>query len=298
MKKIIANLLVPVTVLPFLLIGNDVLAQERNFKSSCSLTSRWSATDINTEKGKCQIKTYIEGDYLIVEVNTPWGEAEKDIIRLKNNPSCQYWSWSDTEVECKSFTPYTASEDANSFHYGMGNAYMVDYDGPLLRPSNSATQNSDQNQASSNPDDACMSTVDQIAKQIYDYGSSVDVRAFSGANDWHQGNPSNTDIQLILTLGGSYLSKSDDSIIYLLHESKNANNAKENILKSFQLQQNWADKIVEKCNVAVVSFLEDQSDYIIEYAIQSNGLTKQRDCLSEDVGDSVEMMPWNYAHCL
>jgi hypothetical protein len=174
---------------------------------------------------------------------------------------------------------------------------MVSYDGPLLRPSNSATQNSNQNQASSNPDDACMSTVNQVAKQIYDYGSSVDVRASSGANDWHQGNPSDADISLYLTLGGSYLSKSDDSIIYLLHESKNANNAKENILNSFQLQQNWADKIVEKCNVAVVSFVADQSDYIIEYAIQSNGLTKQRDCFSLDVGGSVEMMPWDYAFC-
>ena len=289
MKKIIANLLVPVKVIPFLLIGNDVLAQERNFKSSCTKSSTTGARYSYTEKGKCQIRTYIEGNYIIVEVNTSWGGGEKEIIRLENNPSCQYWSWSDTvDAECKagiagdgsSWSYVTASEDAKSFHYGTGNIYMVDYDSPLLRPSNSATQNYNQNQASSNPDDACMSTVDQVAKQIYDYGSSVNVRASSGANDGHQGNPSDADISLYLTLGGSYLRKYDDSIIYLLNESKNAGSAKENILNSFQLQQNWADKIVEKCNVAVVSFVEDQSDYIIEYAIQSNGLTKQRDCYS------------------
>lgn len=140
MKKIIANLLASVTVLPFLLLGNDVQAQERNFKSSCSYTGTGGIGMNWGERGKCTVKTYVKGDYLIVEVNTSWEEGKKEILRLKNDPSCKFWSSVDGNG-CKGEYWYgnetgwsyiTASEDRKSFGYSLGNAYMFSYDGPLL----------------------------------------------------------------------------------------------------------------------------------------------------------------------
>lgn len=135
------------TVLPFLLMGNEVIAQERNFKSSCSYASTSGAMHFYEVRGKCQIKTYVRGDYLIVEVTNSWDETNKETIRLENDPSCDYWSWSNTlDADCKagfkgddnSWSYVNASENEKSFHYGMGNIYMFTYDGPLLRP---ASQN-------------------------------------------------------------------------------------------------------------------------------------------------------------
>ena len=300
MKKIIANLLALITVSPLLFMNSSVSAQERNFKSSCSYEGTGGVENNWGETGKCQIKTYVKGDYLIVEVTTSWGEGEPDIIRLENDPSCDYWS-SIKGNGCKGEFRYgnewgyvTAGESETSFGYSLGNAYMFSYDGPLLRPSNSSNRNSNQKQANSNSDNACMSTVKQTANQIHGYGASVNVMAYKGENNGQNGNPTNRDIHLSMLLGASF--SYDDSVISLLHGSNNTDKATANILNSSQLQQNWANNLVEKCSeVAVVTFAQDQSGYFHQYAIQSNGKTKVRDCLLP--GEPAGNDPWNYTYC-
>ena len=298
MKKIIANLLALITVSPVLFLNSSVLAQERNFKSSCGYEGTGGVDSNWGERGKCQIKTYVKGDYLIVEVTTSWFEGEKHILRLENDPSCDYWS-SIEGNGCKGgywgggdqWDYVTAGEDKTSFGFSLGNAYMFSYDGPLLRPTN---QSSNQKQASSNSDNACMSTVKQTANQIYDYGASVNVMASKGASNRKTGNPTNRDISLFINLGASF--SYDDSVITLLHGSNNTDRATDDILNSYQLQQNWADNIVEKCSdVAEVMFAQDQSGYSNQYAIQPNGQTELRGCLAP--GEPASNDPWNYTYC-
>lgn len=82
-----------------------------------------------------------------------------------------------------------------------------------------------------------------------------------------------------------------------MHGSSKANSVAENILNSSQLQQDWANYLVKSCNnIAVVTFAKAQSGWNNQYAIQSNGLTKARDCLSPGQG-SDGLTPWNYSYC-
>ena len=290
MKKIIANLLASVTVLPFLLLGNDAQAQE-NFTSSCSKAGSSGVMHGYKEKGKCQVKTYVKGNYMIVEITASWGEGEKEILRLENNPSCNYWSTID-EDGCKGEVGgndgewggyVTAGKDETGFGYSFGNAYRVDI-----------FNSSDRNSLIS--DDACMSVVRQISNQITGYGTSVNVIASEGENNGRNGNPTNRNVQLSVFLGATYLH--DDPIIAFLdaYSNDNMDQVTANILNSSQLQQNWANDIVEKCSdVAMVMFAQDQGGYSNQYAIQPNGRTKVRGCIAP--GEPAGNDPWNSTYC-
>ena len=64
-----------------------------------------------------------------------------------------------------------------------------------------------------------------------------------------------------------------------------------------QLQQNWANHLVQNCNhLAVVSFAKASSEWYREYAIQTSGLTTPRKCLDPAMYSSV-FLPWNYTYC-
>ena len=290
MKKIIANLLASVTVMPFLLIGNKVQAQVENFTNFCSKAGSSGVMHGYKEEGNCQVKTYVEGDDLIVGVTASWNQGEKEIIRLKNNTSCNYWSTPDDDCKAEvggndGWGGYvTAGKDETGFGYSFGNAYRVNI-----------FNSSDRNSLVS--DDACMSAIRQISNQINGYGTSVNIMAYEGENNGQNGNPTNRDTHLSMLLGGTHLY--DDSIIASLdaYSHDNMGQVIDNILNSFQLQQNWADNIVEKCSdVAVVTFAQDQTDYSHQYAIQPNGKTKARDCLFP--GEPAAKDPWNYTYCI
>ena len=288
MKKIIA-ILASATFLPFLVLENDAQAQE-NFSNFCSKAGTSGVMHGYKEEGKCQVKTYVEGDYLVVEVSASWNEGEKEIIRLKNDTSCEYWSTTDDDCKAEVGSDsgewggyVTAGKDETGFGYSFGNAYQV-----------SIFNSSDRNNLIAN--DACMSAIRQIVNQISGYGTSVNIMAYEGENNGQNGNPTNRDTHLSMLLGGTHLY--DDSIIASLdaYSHDNMGQVTDNILNSFQLQQNWADNIVEKCgDVAVVTFAQDQSGYFHQYAIQPNGKTKVRDCLFP--GEPAAKDSWNYTYC-
>jgi hypothetical protein len=293
MKKVIANLIALITVSPILLFNSSVLAQERNFKSSCGYSSTSGVEYSYEERGKCTVKTYVQGDYLIVEVKSSWKKGEKETLRLENKPSCKFWSSTEGN-DCKGEYWYddntgwsyiTATEDRNSFGYSLGNAYMFSYDGPLLRPpSNSTTQNT--SQANSDATQTCSSALENVAKQINKYGTPTDVYTDKNANEHSVGNPSNKTGQITFSMGA-------------LDAYDKVNSVVENILNSFQLQQGWADYLVKNCNnLAAVTFAKVGSGWNNQFAIQTNGQMKARECIfpGEDYAKA-ENDPWNYTGC-
>jgi hypothetical protein len=68
-----------------------------------------------------------------------------------------------------------------------------------------------------------------------------------------------------------------------------------NIIASGVLMKSYADRIVSNCqDIAAVKFIAHGSDYIQEFAIQSNGKTRLRDCINSDT----RLTPnWNEMYC-
>lgn len=69
----------------------------------------------------------------------------------------------------------------------------------------------------------------------------------------------------------------------------------DNIMRSPVLMKSYADRIVSNCqDIAAVKFIAHGSDYIQEFAIQSNGKTRLRDCINSDT----RLTPnWNEMYC-
>ena len=68
-----------------------------------------------------------------------------------------------------------------------------------------------------------------------------------------------------------------------------------NIMASGVLMKSYADRIVSNCqDIAVVIFGADQSDWLIDFAIQSNGKTRPRDCIPSGSNLTAN---WNQTYC-
>jgi hypothetical protein len=69
----------------------------------------------------------------------------------------------------------------------------------------------------------------------------------------------------------------------------------DNIMRSPVLMKSYADRIVSNCqDIAVVIFGIDQTESGPEFAIQSNGKTRLRDCINSDT----RLTPnWNEMYC-
>jgi hypothetical protein len=69
----------------------------------------------------------------------------------------------------------------------------------------------------------------------------------------------------------------------------------DNMMNSLVLMKSYADRIVSNCqDIAAVKFIAHGSDYIQEFAIQSNGKTRLRDCINSDT----RLTPnWNEMYC-
>lgn len=68
-----------------------------------------------------------------------------------------------------------------------------------------------------------------------------------------------------------------------------------NIMASGVLMKSYADRIVSNCqDIAVVIFGADQSDWLIYFAIQSNGKTRPRDCIPSGSNLTAN---WNQMYC-
>jgi hypothetical protein len=141
-EKIIQTVFSSITLLSFFFFVGDALAQEKNVISSCRLITTVGVV----ERGRCTIKTHIDGNYIMVEAKTPWDDTTggPDIMRLVNGLSCASWiyksskgcegefwygdEWSYVEAE-----KYEES-GKKKFRYSLGTAYTVIYDGSFSRP--------------------------------------------------------------------------------------------------------------------------------------------------------------------
>ena len=144
MKKI-KSFIACLTILSVVFCNHNAIAQQRNVKSSCTLH-----TTAGDTKGKCIIRTYIDGDYIMVEVYKSW-EKIPDRLRLTNTVKCTEWNsypW-ETEVnQCLAEIQYAGENDWSfalageneingkmEFSYGSGGSgYNLSYDGFFPRP--------------------------------------------------------------------------------------------------------------------------------------------------------------------
>ncbi len=150
--KILKSLVAFVALLSGVFVLSNAQAQEvRNVISSCRLETTAGITD----RGRCKIKTWIEGDYIIVEIKPSW-EKEVSYFKLANNPNCKTWSYYN-DSGCKGVSGDGQSwdeefgglvsigehEDAQGnpkFHYSFGRAYTLIYDGKFPRPASSVSK--------------------------------------------------------------------------------------------------------------------------------------------------------------
>ena len=149
--RTIKTLVASISLLSGVLIHSNAGAQEvRNVISSCHVQT----TAGIVERGRCKIKTWTEGDYIIVEIRKSW-EKEPSYFRLVNHPGCSSWkgigedidgceavegdgkSWSkDDETGLVSFGEYKDEDGKRNPQviYTYGSAYTFFYHGPLARP--------------------------------------------------------------------------------------------------------------------------------------------------------------------
>ncbi len=144
-NKKLKTLVISLGFISSFLLGRNALAEQRNVVSSCRIHTTAGET-----KGKCIIRTYIDGDYIMIQVVPSWFKSPDDgptLLRVMNNPSCTHWSGFD-ENGCKGELLY-GTDDSNDwgyasvtasegrFSYGIGGSgFALWYDGPLPRPSN------------------------------------------------------------------------------------------------------------------------------------------------------------------
>ncbi|NJR45956.1 MAG: hypothetical protein HC775_09265 [Hyellaceae cyanobacterium CSU_1_1] len=149
-------------------------------------------------------------------------------------------------------------------------------------------------QAQSNQD--CSLALNQVAEQIYNYGTSINVAEYNDANDSYIGNPSSRKAMIVFGLGNP-IYQDTNSILFVENSSTKSDSIAANILNSFQLQQDWANHLVKNCNnLAVVTFSKAHSGWSNQYAIQTNGLTAPRECIDPAMS-SGKFLPWNYTYC-
>ena len=141
--------------------------------------------------------------------------------------------------------------------------------------------------AQSEPKLGCQATVDKVLQEIRSKGvRQVGFNISKGtANQYHTGNPTNRTDQLEISLS-SYSPSSDKP-------DQRSSHIQESILSSSVLMKSWADRIVANCNnTAVVIFPIEQSDITVEYAIQSDGKTRERQV--DQRYFKPNSAPWNF----
>jgi hypothetical protein len=144
----------------------------------------------------------------------------------------------------------------------------------------------------------CTLIVSQIAEELYEYGTSVYVNVFDNVDEINIGNPTNRTKEILFTIGKIDPLSTPQANISMINKNHNAQNIAYNISNSTKLQQRWADNLVSNCkDIAVVSFGIAHTSFFEDYAIQSDGLTQKRKCVSFEPGVDLTTLPWNYQLC-
>ena len=135
---------------------------------------------------------------------------------------------------------------------------------------------------------SCQATINSVVNELKSKGvRRVMVDVIEGG-ERREGNPTNRINGLMLVL-------SPDNANYTYYDSRSASLIT-NIMMSPVLMKSYSDRIVSNCNdIAVVYFGADKSDWVIDFAIQSNGKTRKRDCIDNDPRITPN---WNQRYCL
>ena len=132
----------------------------------------------------------------------------------------------------------------------------------------------------------CQATINSIVNEIESKGvRRVIVEKGTVTN---QGNPTNRKDELMLLLS-SYLDNTGTS------GDQRSGWIVSNIIASGVLMKSYADRIVSNCqDIAVVIFGIDQTESGPEFAIQSDGKTRLRDCIPSGSNLTAN---WNQTYC-
>jgi hypothetical protein len=132
----------------------------------------------------------------------------------------------------------------------------------------------------------CQTTINSIVNEIESKG--VRRVILTKRTVTNQGNLTNRKDELMLLLS-SYLDNTGTSA------DQRSGWIVDNMMNSLVLMKSYADRIVSNCqDIAAVKFIAHGSDYIQEFAIQSNGKTRLRDCINSDT----RLTPnWNQTYC-
>lgn len=132
---------------------------------------------------------------------------------------------------------------------------------------------------------SCQATVDKVIQEIRSKGvKTVKFEISRGtANEGYTGNPTNRTDILNISMRKHNMGKPESGQIA-------------NILNSSRLMNVWANEIVKNCgNTAIVVFAQNFTDWLISYYIQSDGTTKEQECIDPQAPNS---LPWGVSVCL
>jgi hypothetical protein len=132
----------------------------------------------------------------------------------------------------------------------------------------------------------CQTTINSIVNEIESKG--VRRVILTKRTVTNQGNPTNRKDELMLLLS-SYLDNTGTSA------DQRSGWIVDNMMNSLVLMKSYADRIVSNCqDIAAVKFIAHGSDYIQEFAIQSDGKTRLRDCIPSGSNLTAN---WNQTYC-
>ena len=132
----------------------------------------------------------------------------------------------------------------------------------------------------------CQATINSIVNEIESKG--VRRVILTKRTVTNQGNPTNRKDELMLLLS-SYLDNTGTSA------DQRSGWIVDNMMNSLVLMKSYADRIVSNCqDIAAVKFIAHGSDYIQEFAIQSDGKTRLRDCIPSGSNLTAN---WNQTYC-
>jgi len=132
----------------------------------------------------------------------------------------------------------------------------------------------------------CQTTINSIVNEIESKG--VRRVILTKRTVTNQGNPTNRKDELMLLLS-SYLDNTGTSA------DQRSGWIVDNMMNSLVLMKSYADRIVSNCqDIAVVIFGIDQTESGPEFAIQSDGKTRLRDCIPSGSNLTAN---WNQTYC-
>ena len=140
-----------------------------------------------------------------------------------------------------------------------------------------------------NAQSSCQAAINSVVNDIKSKGVRTVSTEERNVPKAYRGNPTNRNTELWLIMGSYNRNETNFD--------QRSSAIISNIMHSKVLMKTYADRIVANCsNYAVVSIGEEASDWIEQYALQSNGKTKLRTCVSPGFGSGGQLT-WNQRGC-